>query len=535
MQQGERLRPAAGLRVARVCAINRRLIAAAAAALLAAGCAGSATPRAAPSSTSPTASASAATTRTTAPSTPAANPLAAYYAQRLTWRGCGGGFQCSTLTVPLDYQQPAGRRIAIAVIRLPAADPGQRIGSLVINPGGPGGSGIDYARAARAAFTQAVRNRFDIVGFDPRGVGQSTPLHCLTGPQLDHYFHVDPTPDNQSEINELVATDQQLASGCEKDDPGLVHHISTLEQARDMDVLRVALGDAKLTYLGKSYGTYLGAKYAQQYPKNIRAMVLDGALDPTQSALAEDKVQAEGFERELRGFIAWCVGQGGCPLGASTSSATQTFDRLQASVDTHELPSASSRTVGQGEFFLGVAASLYDPASGWPALRAALAQALDGRGDRLLVLSDALTGRNPDGTYSNLQETNAAINCVDRPSPRTLSAYADLARQLASVAPHFGPAIAWGNAGCAYWAAPPVEQPHAVSAPGAPPILVVGTTRDPATPYVWAQALARQLSSGVLLTYNGDGHTAYERGSSCVDRAVDAYLISLTVTPDQHC
>ena len=469
------------------------------------------------------------------PAAPAGSPLAGYYGQHLAWSGCGDGFQCSTLQVPLDYHHPEGRRLDIAVIRLPAADPARRIGSLVINPGGPGGSGLDYARYARQSFTQNVRDRFDIVGFDPRGVGKSSPLHCVSGAQLDRYFHVDPSPDNQAEVDEVVATDKMLADGCFRDDPGLVRHMSTLEEARDMDILRAALGDAKLTYLGKSYGTYLGAKYAQQFPTHIRALVLDGALDPAMSSEESNRVQALGFETELKQFLSWCASTSSCSLGTSAAQTTQVFDQLQAGVETRPLPTRSGRTVGPGEFFLGAAASLYAPAQGWPALASALAEARNGRGDILLALSDSLTDRHSDGTYSNLQEANAAINCVDRPSSRDLSTYAADARKLQQVAPHFGPGIAWGSAGCAFWHAPAVEAPHPVAAPGAPPILVVGTTRDPATPYSWAQALTRELDSGVLLTYDGDGHTAYERGSACVDRIVDAYLIDLQAKAGQRC
>jgi pimeloyl-ACP methyl ester carboxylesterase len=445
-----------------------------------------------------------------------------FYAQRLSWSGCGGGFECTRLLVPVDYSQPGGATMHIAVIRKPAGDASR--GSLIVNPGGPGASGVDYVRGSASTFS-GVTGNFDLVSFDPRGVGQSRPIRCESGAQLDAFVAVDPTPDTLAEHAALVRSSREFANACFRRNGDYLEHVGTIDAARDMDVLRAALGDTKLTYYGGSYGTYLGAKYAQLFPHRIRAMVLDGALDPRQPTTAENRVQAIGFETDLRDFLSNCVHSSSCPF--PSSNAEGGLDQLQAHIDAHPL-AVGSRHLGPGEFFEGLALGLYST-SYWSTLRQALSDAENGDGRLLLAFSDALTERHSDGSYSNLIESNLAINCIDRPSPRNVSTYDAAARAFAKAAPHFGEPIAYGSLPCAFWKVPPVEQAHAVTAVGAPPIVVIGTTRDPATPYVWAKALARQLSSGVLVTYNSDGHTAYEHGNSCIVGAVNAYLNRLVV------
>jgi pimeloyl-ACP methyl ester carboxylesterase len=372
-----------------------------------------------------------------------------------------------------------------------------------------------------------VTNHFDLVSFDPRGVGQSRPIRCMSFGQLDAYLAVDPVPDTAAEHEQLVRSSRQFAEDCYHRNGGYLEHVGTIDAARDMDVLRAALGDAKLTYYGASYGTYLGAKYAQLFPTRIRAMVLDGALDPSESAEDSNRVQATGFETDLHDFLANCVASGSCPLGSTQQSATAGLDRLIQRVD-NQPEQVGDRQLGAGEFFLGLASGLYSP-SEWSDLRIALGNAENGQGRDMLLFADALTGRNPDGSFNNLVESNTAINCIDRPSPRSVASYDRDAHAFAQAAPHFGTAIAYGSLPCAFWPVPPVESAHAVHAPGAPPIVVIGTTRDPATPYVWAQALARQLSSGILVTFNGDGHTAYDRGDRCILGVVNSYLDRLVV------
>lgn len=464
------------------------------------------------------------TTSAPAPSTPATSSaapasLGRFYGQKLDWSDCDVGFECAKLTVPIDYAEPGGATMKVAVIRKRSS--GSHEGSLIINPGGPGASGIGYARNATGQFS-GVTEHFDLVSFDPRGVGKSKPIRCVSSAQLDEFVHGDPTPDDDGEHAELVRQSRQFADACWKRNGDYLAHVGTIDAARDMDVLRAALGDRRLTFYGASYGTYLGAKYAQLFPKRIRAMVLDGALDPRQPTSEENEVQAIGFETNLRDFLADCAGRSDCPLGSTAAQAEDGLDRLAAAVDDNPLD-VGSRSLGPGEFFEGLALGLYST-SYWSYLRTALDRARNGDGSALLAFSDALTDRKPDGSYSNLIESNLAINCVDRPSARDVASYDANAREFAKSSPHFGTAIAYGSMPCAFWRVPPVEQAHAVAAKGAPPIVVIGTTRDPATPYVWAKALARQLASGVLVTLDANGHTAYDQGNGCIVGAVNGYL-----------
>lgn len=452
--------------------------------------------------------------------------LGHYYSQSLAWSVCAKSFQCATLHVPLSYAHPGGAAIQLAVIRLPASDPKARVGSLVLNPGGPGASGVQFLEEAASSFPAVIRQHFDLVSFDPRGVGASTAIRCLSSQQLDEYIGANPDPTTPAQIASVVAVNKMFATGCERESGRLLAHVSTLDEARDMDVLRSALKDPKLTYLGFSYGTYLGTKYAQLFPGHIRAMVLDGAFDPALTVNQLNATQAEGFETDLNDFINWCVSQGGCPLGNSGQPALTELGRVASLVATHPVPGPGGRLLNSGEFFEGLAASLYDPTWGWPALKAALGQIEAGTATVMLELSDELTGRQANGQYTNEIEANVAINCVDRPSPHSLLTFEQQAAQDARLAPFFGAANAWSSLVCAYWPVPAVEAPHPVHYAGTPPILVVGTTRDPATPYEWARALTSQLGNAVLLTWQSDGHTAYLRGSSCIDDAVDTYLLS---------
>jgi pimeloyl-ACP methyl ester carboxylesterase len=463
------------------------------------------------------------------PAGPPPATLAGYYAQKLRWSPCDHGFQCARMWVPFDYQRPAWRRFSLPVIKLPASDPSQRIGSLVVNPGGPGGSGIQYALQARSQVSPAVRARFDVVGFDPRGVGASVPaITCLSGPQLDTYFATNDSPQNQAQLGRVISESKLFAQGCQQHSGPLLPYVGTANAARDMDVLRAVLGDAKLTYLGKSYGTYLGAWYAQLFPSHVRALVLDGAVNPGESALAMNAVQAQGFQVALRSFTANCLQQASCPLGhgGPVSAAIGRLQALLTRAGRNPLSSAISGQPGNEPMLLnGVAAALYSK-SWWRYLRYGLTAAFSGDATLMVTLADALVERSPNGHYSNLMAANAAVNCVDRPWPRSLAAWQSAAASAEKAAPQFGAPIMWGSLPCAYWPVKGAPVP-ALRAAGAPPILVVGTTRDPATPFRDAQALAHMLKSGVLLAWNGDGHTAYREGSSCIDTAVDQYLINL--------
>jgi len=453
--------------------------------------------------------------------------LDAYYTQHLDWKPCHNGFYCATLSVPFDYSRPGWRRFSLPVVKLPAAQPAERIGALVINPGGPGGSGIQYALGARSEFTTTVMDHFDIVGFDPRGVGGSVPaLRCMSGAALDKYFSTD---DTGADLPALVAESKLYAQSCERNGADLLPYIGTRNAARDMDVLRAALGSSRLTYLGKSYGTYLGTWYAELYPSRVRALVLDGAVDPRVSGMELDITQAQGFESAFGQFASWCVASSGCPLGSQPVAEVQ---RLMASATAHPLVNdLGDGQVADGALLLnGVAAALYSK-SYWPVLRTGLTEAFQGNGTVLVQLANILMERSSNGTYSNLADVDTAVNCLDRPWPRSLSAWRAAAVSASRAAPLFGAPLLWGSLACAYWPVNSDPLPSAASmrASGTGPILVVGDLRDPATPYRWAQALSGDLASGVLLGWRGEGHTSYMEGSSCVDGYVDAYLLRAAV------
>jgi pimeloyl-ACP methyl ester carboxylesterase len=498
--------------------------------VLTAACSGGSTPKATPSTTATpsVATSSTAPTSPTSPSTPKTLPP-----QTLSWSACGSGFQCSTLRVQLDPAKPALGTVAIAITRRKAT--GRKIGSLLVNPGGPGASAVEYLKGTYSSYPKALREHFDLAAFDPRGVGLTAPVRCLSTAQLDAYFHLDPVPDSAAERAALDAGNKKLTDGCEARSGRVLPYVSTRIVAQDMDRVRAALGDDKLTYLGYSYGTAIGASYLDQFPTHVRAMVLDGALDPSSTWDQLLAGQSKGFDVALNAFLANCQ-QTGCAFRKAVSGdLTQAFDSLAAKVESHARPGAGSRTVGPGEFTLGVGAGLYSRRNGWPAIAQGLADAVHGDGALLLRLNDSYLDRNSDG-YENVDEANFAVNCIDRPWPRTDKPYYDLAAVVGRSYPRFGPAIALSGIGCATWPVLPTGTPHKVTADASPPIVVIGTTRDPATPYMWAQSLAGQLAHGVLLTHVGDGHTVFRNGApNCIIRPVDDYLVSLKVPTASTC
>ena len=462
--------------------------------------------------------------------TPSANPndptdLSGYYDQVLSWENCGGGFECASLSVPLDYADPYKQAISISVIRLKAT--GQSLGSLVLNPGGPGGSGIEYARAAEFVVTKNLLTNFDIVGFDPRGVGESSPIECIDDPTTDEYIALDGTPDDQAEIDASIDMLTKFGAECLSNSPDLINNVDTVSAAKDIDILRAALGDEKLNWLGKSYGTFLGATYADLFPQNVGRMLLDGAIDPTLTNLQLGEGQARGFEDALARFVADCLTKDDCPLTGNVENGVATVKKILDDLDQNPATLDDGRQFTQAMGVLGVVGGLYDVTYGWSSLRPMLAFALGGDFNALARSVDLYTSRNEDGSYSdNSNDAIMAINCIDRPDRGTPEEAKLLAEQWSEFAPVFGGYLAWGNIACSYWPVAASGTPKTITAHGSNPILVVGTTHDPATPYVWAQALARQLASGALLTLDGDGHTAYMQGSKCIDEVVDKYFLT---------
>lgn len=467
------------------------------------------------------------------PAGPVPAGLESFYTQDLAWSSCEDSFECATLTVPIDYAEPGGGTIDLALLRAGAT--GQAEGSLVVNPGGPGGSGVDYAKMSGMVIDAEVREVYDVVGFDPRGVGRSAPITCFTDPQMDTFLGSDPSPDDPQEEQATEELLQDFATACGEGAPDLVGHVSTVEAARDMDVLRAALGEEELVYLGASYGTYLGATYATLFPANVGRLVLDGAIDPTLSGLEMGLGQAGGFERATRAYVEDCVAGESCPLGGDVDAAMARIPAFLDELDSDPLPvtgdAAGELTEGWGLY--GIIVAMYDQAA-WPILSQAFEQAFDGNGTLLMYLANVYASRSSDGSYDgNGMQAIYAVNCLDRPAgegAEDLDSDAVL-RQFEEVSPTFGRYLA-GDGACEHWPVEASETIEDYSAAGAAPIVVIGTTRDPATPYEWAQSLAQTLDSGVLVTFDGDGHTAYGRSNDCVDDAVNAYLVDGTVPED---
>ncbi len=456
---------------------------------------------------------------------PSAAPVAA--AGSVSWSDCGGGFQCGTLSVPKDYSDASKGTIELALIRLPAKNQSQRIGSLLVNPGGPGASAIDFTRLWARLLSNDIRNRFDVTAFDPRGVGYSTPIECHD--TLQQLVAVNPDPETPQEWQEANDAAKTFVAGCQQKYADLLPYVGTKNVARDMESVRKALGEEKLTYLGYSYGTAIGATYADMYPDRVRAFVLDGAVDLSLDFKETNRQQMVGFERAYQAFVADCKARN-CAL-AKNGDPGAAVDALLARVDRQPLPArGADRPAGPGETLLGIASALYSKQA-WPQLTNALLMAINnGDGSQLVNLADEYLQRNSDGSYPNLMEANMAVNYADEECPKDPKVYEQLAADWAKSAPHFGASAATAALTCAYWPGKPDPVP-APRAKGAPPIVVISTTNDPATPYEWGVALSKQLESGRLLIHRGEGHTIYAQGDSCVDQAVNAYLLNLQV-PD---
>ncbi len=450
--------------------------------------------------------------------------LERFYDQEVRWRDCEGGAECTQVEVPLDYTDPGGQTITLSVLRIRAGSESQRVGSLVVNPGGPGGSGVEYASNAASYFGSEIRQAFDIVGFDPRGVGRSTPVECLSDARLDAFVASDPDPDNRAEERRAARLQARFGKGCVEESGRLAAHVSTQEAARDIDVLRAVLGDARLSYFGASYGTFLGATYAELFPDRVGRMVLDGALDPSLSSLRLNLVQAKGFETALRAYVGRCVERGSCFLGGSVDEGTRRIRRLLDSVEREPLP-AGGRRLQVGNAVLGIWAPLYSQGN-WDYLDTGLKEAFAGNGTTLMALSDFYVSRGPEGYQDNSLEALYAINCLDHDDAIPIDEVEQHLPRFEKASPTFGRIFAYSLSSCHDWPISTGRVPAPIAAEGAAPILVIGTTRDPATPLAWAEALADQLESGVLVRRDGDGHTGYFAGNGCVDSTVESYLVS---------
>jgi Predicted hydrolases or acyltransferases (alpha/beta hydrolase superfamily) len=461
--------------------------------------------------------------------------LEEYYHQVLRWTPCGNGMQCTTARAPMDWQNPQDAEISLALVRQPAT--GQRLGSLLVNPGGPGGSGYDFVLdSVDYGTTDALQRRYDIVGFDPRGVGRSSAVSCYSDPAfLDEFNYgdgeiVDHGPiGSDTWIAENERSSAEFAASCLEHTGPLLAFVDTISAARDMDLLRAVLGDEKLNYLGYSYGTFLGATYADLYPEKTGRLVLDGALDPATTDFDVTRTQAVGFESAFRAYLADCLGRDGCPFRGTVDQAMTRTGEVLTRLQTEPLRHDDGRLLWSGTMFTAIILPLYSQEN-WPYLDDLFTEVFAGQTATAFFLADAYNGRNPDGTYlDNSTEAFIAINCLDYVSESSNDAMRAEAALLAEAAPVFGPVMSYGGSLCKAWPFPPTRERVAIAAEGSSDILVIGTTNDPATPYVWAVALADQLANGHLVTYEGEGHTAYTSGNACIDAVVEAYFIDGTV------
>lgn len=453
--------------------------------------------------------------------------LARFYSQQVTWTDCGNA-ECAKVLVPMDYATPDGDTVELAVARVKAT--GDRIGSLLVNPGGPGGSGFDYAKAADVIVSPEILAAYDIVGFDPRGVGKSDPVECLTDAEQDELLELDGTPDSPAEEQVIVDASRAIAEKCQAKGGELIHHMGTVNAARDMDIVRAVVGDPALSYLGASYGSNLGAVYAELFPERVGRMVLDGALPASLDLVEITEGQSLGLEEAFQDFARDCSEHDDCPFRGSPQEVADALRAYLASLDADPVK-VGDRVVNEAVASYAILSYLYFPSTDYPVLREALADLVnDGDGAMLLTILDERQSRSPDGEYlDNSTDAFYAVTCADTTDTVSVDQARQFAKEWANQAPTFGAGLAWGLVSCTDWPAQEEAPVTRTRAAGSAPILVVSTTRDPATPYPWGVLLADELENGHLLTWDAANHTAYRSGSDCIDTAVDDYLLRGTL------
>jgi pimeloyl-ACP methyl ester carboxylesterase len=492
---------------------------------------------------SPTRPATPAAPPTSGPSAPTPVPgstdhpreLDRFYTQQISWSACGdsSNHQCAKVKVPVDYAKPAGDTFTLALRKAPATDPSKRIGSMLINPGGPGGSGVQYAQYAPFVFSKTLRAAYDIIGFDPRGIGQSDAVGCLTNQQMDLLFEDDPTPDTTAERQKLLADNDAITKSCATSGGERARHMSSTEVAKDMDIIRALVGDKKLNYYGVSYGTFLGALYADLFPKRVGRFVLDSAMSPNQTDLQQTQYDIQGFESSMDAFIAWCVKRDDCALGRDPKAAPGKIVDLLDRVDRQPLRTTKGGLTSIGEGWVGFAMfmCLYSNTS-WPTLNRGLAQAIDkGTGDILFTYASQVLERDGTGNYADSSYLQAMIpvRCADWPRTPDTPALEAEHRKLQAAHPLWARMTGELFDNCKTWPTAGRQPTGKTIGQGAAPILVIGNLRDPATPIGGTRQLARDLASGVLVTSDNDGHGTYLSGNSCIDGVVDGYMVSGTV------
>jgi pimeloyl-ACP methyl ester carboxylesterase len=452
---------------------------------------------------------------------PPGSGLARYSRQELRWQPCGNGLTCAAVLAPLDYAKPDETAITLALARRESTSE-PRLGTLFVNPGGPGGSGTSYA----GYFNPTGLEGYDIVGWDPRGVGYSTPVACMGPADLDQYHALDASPDDKAEEQARREAVLGFGRSCLERSGGLLQHISTVETVKDLELLRGLVGDDKINYFGSSYGTRIGALYAELYPQRVGRMVLDGSVNISGSDTIS---QTEGFERALNNFASWCAQQR-CRLGDSKAAVLKRVKSLLDELDLRPLP-VGGRTLTQQLGVEGVVYSMYGGKRSWQRLLDALVAAtIGGDGRALLSLGDRSNFRRNDGSYDQISYSFPAVRCLDSQDESVREVQRRYAR-ISKVAPVLGP-LGGADLTCALWPVAPAPPAPRIDGAGARPIVVVGTTGDPATPYEYAVDMADRLESGVLITFKGEGHLAYDQ-SECVGGLVRDYLARDRVPPDK--
>ena len=445
----------------------------------------------------------------------ATSPIAKFQQQKLNWESCGDNLQCTTFKVPMDYNSIDANTFTLYVSRYLATDKKNRIGTLFVNPGGPGGSAVDYAQAATQVVSTAITSRYDILGFDPRGVGQSQPTRCLTDKEEDTYIATDTTVYTKNDLNTLLSQAKYFAAACAKNAGPKIGHYGSVEAAKDMELLRGLLKEPKLNYLGKSYGSFLGTLYAALYPTKVGKFVLDGAIDPNATNAEQNLIQATAFENALIDFTK----------KYKTYSQKDILKFLN-SLHVKPLTLPNGRKLTSSVAIVGIAATLYDNKTGWPDLATALNAAIkDGNPRPLFELADSYNSRDAGGQYTNENDISQVIGCLDLAENRTVAQMTKDGAQLKKVAPIFGPYLTYAGLACKYWKHKQPVKP-AMTKIQTTPIIIIGVTKDPATPYAWAGKLATIFTGSTLITFNGEGHTGHNRGNKCVDSIVDNYLLT---------